>query len=326
MKKVLICDYTNALEPNYEPTISGMSEAFGEPVECLIRPYVSDEELVQELAGASGLITGFLEIGEEILAQVPDLACISVSGVGYSNIDVAAAKRHHVAVCHIREYCTEEVAEHTFALIGALNRHLKYYTKRVEEEHEWKYQTIGGEKNLSGQTLAIFGFGKIGKRVAALAGAYGMKVLAVDPYADEKDAACRGVRLVSAGEAFAEADVITNHMNLTVENEHYFDERAFSNMQKDPIFINVGRGRCVDETALQQALDSGKIRAAGLDVLEAEAPDLTSCGLLGRENVILTPHSAFYSAESILKLQRISGANMGYFLAGAQEKIDAVVE
>ena len=271
-------------------------------------------------------LTGFLEIGEEILAQVPDLECISVSGVGYSNIDVAAAKRHHVAVCHIREYCTEEVAEHTFALIGALNRHLKYYTKRVEEEHEWKYQTIGGEKNLSGQILAIFGFGKIGKRVAALAGAYGMKVLAVDPYADEKDAACRGVRLVSAGEAFAEADVITNHMNLTAENEHYFDERAFANMQKNPIFINVGRGRCVDETALQQALDSGKIRAAGLDVLEAEAPDLTSCGLIGRENVILTPHSAFYSAESILKLQRISGANMGYFLAGAQEKIDAVVE
>lgn len=326
MKKVLICDYANALEPNYEPTISSMSEAFGEPVECLIRPYVSDEELVQELAGACGLITGFLEIGEEILAQVPDLACISVSGVGYSNIDVAAAKRHHVAVCHIREYCTEEVAEHTFALIGALNRHLKYYTKRVEEKQEWKYQTIGGEKNLSSQTLAIFGFGKIGKRVAALAGAYGMKVLAVDPYTDEKDAACRGVRLVSAGEAFAEADVITNHMNLTAENEHYFDERAFANMQKNPIFINVGRGRCVDEAALQQALDSGKIRAAGLDVLEAEAPDLAACGLLGRENVILTPHSAFYSAESILKLQRISGANMGYFLAGAQEKIDAVVE
>ena len=147
MKKVLICDYTNALEPNYEPTISSM-------------------------------------------AQVPELACISVSGVGYSNIDVAAAKRHHVAVCHIREYCTEEVAEHTFALIGALNRHLKYYTKRVEKEHEWKYQTIGGEKNLSGQTLAIFGLGKIGKRVAALAGAYGMKVLAVDPYADEKAAVC----------------------------------------------------------------------------------------------------------------------------------------
>lgn len=133
MKKVLICDYTNALEPNYEPTISSMSEALGEPVECLIRPYVSDEELVQELAGADGLITGFLEIGAEILAQVPELACISVSGVGYSNIDVAAAKRHHVAVCHIREYCTEEVAEHTFALIGALNRHLKYYTKRVEK-------------------------------------------------------------------------------------------------------------------------------------------------------------------------------------------------
>ena len=224
MKKVLICDYANALEPNYEPTISSMSEAFGEPVECLIRPYVSDEELVQELAGVDGLITGFLEIGEEILAQVPDLACISVSGVGYSNIDVAAAKRHHVAVCHIREYCTEEVAEHTFALIGALNRHLKYYTKRVEEMLAWKYQALGGE------------------------------------------------------------------------------------------------------AALQQALDSGKIRAAGLDVLEAEAPDLAACGLLGRENVILTPHSAFYSAESILKLQRISGANMGYFLAGAQEKIDAVVE
>ena len=325
MMHVLISDYENALEADYGLTIDAIEKAMGEQVDTRIYAYRSDEELKKVLATVDGLITGFLEIGEDILSVCPNLRCISVSGVGYSSIDVEAAQRHGVTVCHIKEYCTEEVAEHALSLMMALNRNLTYYHNQLENQHLWKYDTIVGNANLSSQTLAIFGFGKIGRRVAQMARAFGMAVVAVDPYASKEDASSLGVELVSADEAFAKADIITNHMNLTAENRHYFDRAAFAKMERHPIFINVGRGGSVDEAALVEALEQGQIRGAGLDVLEAENPDMEHCELLGRDNVILTPHSAFYSKESIDKLQTISGANMGYFLAGAHDKIFEVV-
>lgn len=127
-KKILICDYPNALECNYEPTMQSVKTAWMSrgkqqetELEFEVYAYEEDAKLIQKLQGVTGLITGFLEIGEHILAEAESLSCISVSGVGYSHIDMEAAKRHGVTVCHIREYCTEEVAEHAFALIGALN-------------------------------------------------------------------------------------------------------------------------------------------------------------------------------------------------------------
>ena len=110
-----------------------------------------------------------------------------MSGVGYSNVDLDAAKRYDVKVCHIKEYCTQEVAEHTIALICALNRNLKYYTEKIEKDHEWKYHTIVAEKNLESQVLAIFAYGKIGRRVADIAEAFGMKIVAVDPYLERHE-------------------------------------------------------------------------------------------------------------------------------------------
>ncbi|MGN0164560.1 MAG: NAD(P)-dependent oxidoreductase [Lachnospiraceae bacterium] len=334
MKKVLICDYSAALESSYDLTVKNIEKAYGEKVSVHIKAYVNDEELIKLLRGestdsdgvpAEGLITGFLEIGEEIMSKVPALKCISVSGVGYANIDTKAAANYGITVCHIQEYCTEEVAEHTFSLIGALNRNIKYYTSKIEKEHEWKYYTISGGRNLNTQTLAVFGFGKIGKRVAAIAKAYGMKVVVVDPFVPRSVEAETGVEIVSPDKAFECADIVSNHMNLTSENYHFFNYEVFGKMKKKPIFINVARGGSVDEEALADALDEGLIRGAGLDVLEAEDPDLKESRLLGRNNVILTPHSAFYSEESIDKLQIISGANMGYYLAGKIDKIFSVV-
>lgn len=340
MKKILICDYPDSLENDYSTTIQNATDAYyscikndgiAEDIDFEIYAYENEEKLIEKLRGVSGLITGFLEIGESILSRADNLKCISVSGVGYSNIDMDSAKKHGVCICHIKEYCTQEVAEHTFALIAALNRNLKYYSEKIENEHEWKYHTISGGKNLSSQTIAIFGFGKIGKRVAKIAGAYGMEVLAVDPYVAKnpqyiEEAEKYNVSVVTAQEALKRADIITNHMNLTAENYHFFNAEAFSKMENHPIFINVARGGSVDEKALEHALDTKQIRAAGLDVLEDENPDLENCSLTGRNNVIITPHSAFYSSESIEKLQAISGANMGYCLAENYNNISEIVE
>lgn len=328
MKKIVICDYSNVMESSYERTLKALKDSMGdslEEYEVIIEEYKSDAQLIELLKGAEGLITAFLEIGEEILSQTPDLKCISVSAVGYGNIDCDAANRHGVKVCHIEEYCTQEVAEHTFSLIGALNRNLMYYRNSIEKEHKWVYHEISGGRTLSNKTLAIWGYGRIGKRVAEIARGFRMTILAVDPYADPEAARLEAVEIVSCEEALRRADVISNHMNLTADNKHFFNEDIFRKMEKKPIFINVGRGACVNEEDLVKALDEGLISAAGLDVLEAEEPDLAQCKLLERENVIITPHSAFYSDDSIEALQKISGENLGYFLSGDLEKVFSIV-
>lgn len=329
MKKILICDYPSALEHSYETTFDALKKSMGEAFfdyEIEVCAYENDDVLINQLNGVVGLITGFLEIGENILSKATDLKCISVSAVGYGNIDCSAAKAHNVTVCHIEEYCTEEVAEHTIALISALNRNLKYYNNHVEIDKQWKYHTISGGRTLSRQTLGIFGYGRIGRRVAQLAKAFGMKVIVVDPYVGEEAVAGTGVEIISADELFERADVITNHMNLTNDNLHYFRQETFSKMKRHPIFINVGRGGCVKEDDLAKALDDGIIRGAGLDVLDAEEPDLEQCFFTNRDNVILTPHCAFYSNDSIDALQRISGENMGYFLTDKAGKIYSIVK
>ncbi|MGN1188060.1 MAG: hypothetical protein ACI4R6_06160, partial [Lachnospiraceae bacterium] len=156
MRKILICDCAGAMETDYEPTINAlknsMGESFGE-YEIKICPYENDVRLAEELKDAEGLITAFLEIGDSILNKAEKLKCISVSAVGYGNIDCEAAVRHGVTVCHIEEYCTEEVAEHTLALINALNRNLKYYDRQVGEKKSWKYHTMSGGRTLNHQTL-----------------------------------------------------------------------------------------------------------------------------------------------------------------------------
>lgn len=324
MKKIVICDYSNVMEESYDRTIQALKDSMGTDLdnyEVVIEEYKSDKQLIELLQGAEGLITAFLEIGEDILSKTSELKCISISAVGYGNIDCDVANRYGVKVCHIEEYCTQEVAEHTFSLIGALNRNLMFYRNSIEKNHKWVYHEIAGGRTLSNKTLAIWGYGRIGKRVAEIARGFRMTVLAVDPYANPESAKKEGVEIVSADEALRRADVISNHMNLTRDNKYYFCENTFSKMERKPIFVNVGRGACVKEADLVAALDNGLISAAGLDVLEAEEPDLSQCKLLGRDNVIITPHSAFYSDDSIEALQKISGENMGFYLC---EKIDKV--
>ncbi|MGN0374246.1 MAG: NAD(P)-dependent oxidoreductase [Butyrivibrio sp.] len=325
MKKILICDYENVCEKDYSLTVKAIEEIMGK-AEVVICAYAGKEELYDIIQDAEGMITAFLPLDKEFFKHAKKLKCISLNAVGYSNVDLAAAKECGVTVCHIAEYCTEEVAEHTLALIGALNRHLKFYTYEVEQRKQWSYSEITGRKNLSSQTIAVFGFGKIGKRVAGLAKAYNMKVLAVDPYLDSKTADEFGVLKVSAEEALENADIVTNHMNLTKDNYHFFNDEAFGMMKRKPLFINVGRGACVDEKALEKALNSGQISGAGLDVLEDENPVLEGNTLLHRDNVLITPHSAFYSAESIEKLQTVSGSNMAHVLKGEPEKAEEMIK
>ena len=321
--KVLISDYSNVLLKNasYEKEII---EAAHPDWQVELYEYKNDSELIERLQGCDALLTAFLDIGDSILKACPDLKCISVNATGYNSIDVGAASKAGVAVAAIDEYCTDEVAEHTITLMMALARGIKHYIKDVDENKNWSYYSGPVLRRIKGLRLGIFGFGRIGRKVAAIAKALGMEVLAYDKYINVSDLD-KDVKAADPETIYESCDVITNHMAQTDENRYFFDWSAFCQMKRKPFFINAGRGKAVCEADLVRALDEGIISGAGLDVLESDEPDLTSSQLTGRENVIITPHAAFYSKESIDDLRRISSENIISFLDGKYDNVNKFI-
>lgn len=322
--KLVICDHPATLRRGTEYEISRLKAALPE-AEVTIHPYSDQDALLRELADADGCITGFLHLGEEVFSNCPRLKAVSVDATGYDTIDLDAARRHGVTVCAVRNYCTEEVAEHTMALMLAVARKLKVHQYRLEKDGVWAYKLAAPIYRLSGRTLAVFGFGRIGQAVAKRAQAFGLKILAVDPHLPPAVAASCGALLVSPEEAAEEADILTNHMNVSGETEAYFNDAFFRQLKRRPVFLNAGRGASVDEDALLRALDAGLISGAGLDVLREEQPDPRSHPLFGREDVVITPHAAFYSEQSIRALQDISCDNLIAMVRGTPELANYVV-
>lgn len=323
--KVVITDYKDVLERNLEYEKSILSNGL-KGVEIVIYEYNGNQdEFIEVIKDADAILTAFLDINKDVISACKNLKCISINAVGYDCVDLEEATKRNVGVCPIGEYCTQEVAEHTMSLILALSRGIKHYINDIDKKKIWKYQSMSNLQRIEGQTLGIFGFGKIGKAVAKRALAFGMKVVAVDPYVKEEDAKSLGVTLVDAEYILENADIISNHMNQNNTNNKFFTINEFKKMKKKPIFINAGRGNSVDEDDLLRAIDEKLLRGAGLDVLAEEDPDLESNKLVGRENVIITPHAAFYSETSMKELQRISCENIVYYLKGEKEKVNRIV-
>ena len=323
--KVVICDYKDVLdrELEYEKDIikNGIKD-----VDISVYEYKGDnEEFIKEIEDADAILSAFLDIDKDVINKCKNLKCISINAVGYDTVDLEAARKNNVTVCAIEEYCTQEVAEHTLALILSLNRGIKHYINDIDNKNVWKYQSITGLRRLEGQTLGVYGFGRIGRAVAKRAQGFGINVVAVDPYISQEFADKYGVKMVDSNYINENADIISNHMNQNNSNNNFFNLEEFKKMKKNPIFINVGRGSCVNEKDLLIALERNYIRGAGLDVLEAENPDIKNNKLVKRENVIITPHAAFYSETSMRELQRISCENIVNFFNNNMEGIKRIV-
>lgn len=303
MLKVLISDYPNVLaERDLSIEVNLLKELLPADSEITVYPYVNEDEFIERMSGVDVLLTAFLPLKEDILRKFPDLKGIAVNATGTNTIDTDYAEKLGVAVRNVGAYSTEDVANHTIALLLALNQKLFIHRKFIVAGF-WSYQKAGEVKRLSSQTLAIFGLGRIGQAVAKRAKSFGMSVIAYDPFIPEEVADQLGVKLVSIETIQAEADVISLHLFANSANKHFFNRDFFKKLKKPVIFINVARGSLVDEVALIEALDEGKVIGAGLDVLESENPDLSDNPFLKRDNVILTPHSAFYSQDSLNTLQ-----------------------
>lgn len=318
---VLVSDYEEVMEKDYHLTelaIRQASDMDESELKIIVEPY-GTEQFLSYAREAVGLITAFIPVNRILLDQMPNLKYISINAAGYSNLDLKALQERGIKECHIKEYCTREVSEHALAMLLAINNNLKPYGKDIEKGN-WQYSNLPPRPTLDHLKVVIFGFGKIGRCTKNLLKALGVEVCFVDPFVTEEQGYKEGVVKLQLEEVYEYADVIINHMALTEDNYHMFDYEFFQKCSRKPIFINVGRGGCVDEEGLARALKEELLFGAGLDVLEDENPNLKECSLVDMERVILTPHAAFYSTNSLEKLHRISGENMGYMLKDSCEK------
>jgi lactate dehydrogenase-like 2-hydroxyacid dehydrogenase len=286
--------------------------------------YVCDgdeDQLAAACKDADVVLTAFSPLTQEVIKQLPRCRLISIAATGFDNVNLEAAADAGIRVCAIDEYCTGEVADHAILLMLALCRRLPEYHAQVQEDKRWQFDSLQGLSRMRDLTLGIVGFGRIGQAVARRAHGFGLSIMAFDPYPNHDVATELGVRFATLTELYAEADIISLNCGLTNDNEHLVDAGALQKMLRKPVIINCARGALIDEEALIDALDTGQISGAGLDVLREESPDLSSSRLLGRDNVILTPHVAFYSDASMLDNRRISTANVRNFLDGKDEDV-----
>lgn len=323
--KIVITDYKETLDRDIRYEVCILKEMLPDAEVIVFEYRDNKEELCEVLADADAVKTAFVMMDKEILKNAEKLKCISFGSTGYNNADSAYANSRNIKIMAVPEYCTEEVADHTILLMLALNKNLKEYDKAVCEKKQWGYRIPLKSYSLQKQTLGLIGFGKIAKAVAVRAAAFGMKVLVCSGHLSEEEAGRYGVIKADRNRIMCDSDIISVHTDLNADNRHYLGKTFFPELKRRPIFINVSRGGLIDEKELINALDNGWIRAAGLDVLEEENPDLLKNPLCGRENVLLTPHAAFYSEEALRKLHDISTRNIGYFLNGEYEKINRII-
>ena len=324
---VAICDYKEPLNRDLEIEKGIFKKMLGEDTEISLYVHEGDNEALKNaIKDADGILTSYLEFPREIIQSNPDLKGISIEATGYNFVDADAAQEQDTAVAVIGEYCTQEVADHAMALMLAVARKLKHYDREIEYKHVYDYNSTSGMIRLEGSTFGIMGLGKIGKAVAKRAQGFGMHVIAYSPSCKLEVAESLGVKLVSKEELFATSDVISLHMRLTDENVNILNKEAFDQMKKKPVIVNVSRGAMIDEAALLDALNDGRVFGAGLDVLVEETNENTlKSPFVGREDVVLTPHTAFYSDFALYECQRIAAENLCYILRGEKDKVFRMV-
>lgn len=232
--------------------------------------------------------------GELLQACTPRLKVVGRAGVGVDNVDLAAARDLGVRVVNAPEATSTAVAEHTVALMLSLSRHIPTATAQMRAGIWPKKELIGRE--LSGSTLGIIGLGRIGAEVAQRAAAFEMAVLSYDPYLSEEQQARCGAQGCTLTELLERSDFITLHIPLTAETENIIDRAALENIKPGARIINTARGGLIDEAALLEALQDGRVAGAGLDVFDEEPPD--NPDLINHPNVISTPHIAGQTVEA----------------------------
>ena len=304
---------TDSPFPSLDPVKAALAAAKIDP-DIRMSKSTSVEDIIAVAHDADAVIVCYAQITPAVVAGLNRCKVIGRTGLGVDNIDVPAAAARGITVTYVPDYCLREVSDHTMALLLALARKVTLANKLVQSGR-WELPPLMPFRRLEGQVLGLIGFGNIPRAVVPKAKAFGLTVITHDPFVSKDVLASAGVEGVSFDDLLARSDFVSVHAPLMPATRGLVNAAAFAKMKKGAFVINTARGPLIDEPALIAALDSGHLGGAGLDVVTTE-PLAKDSPLIGRDNVILTPHTAFYSVEALIELQTKCATDVGRVLSG----------
>jgi D-3-phosphoglycerate dehydrogenase len=278
-----------------------------------LAPQATPDQILKIASGADALLVTYAKITAEMIGQMSRCRIISRFGIGVDNVDLAAATARRIVVTKVPDYCIDEVSDHALALLLAAARKITLANAQVHAGR-WEMPAVVPIHRLRGGVLGLAGFGRIPRLVAPKAKAFGLTVIAHDPFVPDETFAREGVERVDFPQLLGRSDFVSIHTPLIPETRGLFGADAFRRMKPTAYLINTARGAIVDEHALAAALDAGRLAGAALDVMPQEPP--VGSPLVGRADVIITPHTSFYSEESLVELQRKAAEEVVAVLTG----------
>ena len=306
--KVLITDY---VWPSTDPERAVLESA---GIELVMAPDTSENTLAELAKDVDAIMFCFAQVTSKVLEAATQCKIAARYGIGVDNVDIPKATELGIVVTNVPDYCMDEVTDHALGMILALNRRLVPHTRDVVRGG-WNDVALNQPMHRTrGATMGIVGYGRIGRSLAAKAIGFGMNILTYSPMI-EPGSSIEGATATTLDELLEESDFVSLHVPLLPSTENMISAPELARMKKGSIIVNCARGGLIDENALASALESGHIAGAGLDVVEPTPPNPSS-PLLAQENVIITPHTAFFSQASTVELEERTAGEVVRVLAG----------
>jgi D-3-phosphoglycerate dehydrogenase len=302
---------TDSVFPSLDPAMAALKRL--DPEVRMAKSGAADD-ILAVARDADAILVTYAKLPGDLLRQLKRCKAIGRFGLGVDNIDVPTAVECGITVTYVPDYCLHEVSDHAMAMLLALVRKIPF-SDRLVQAGRWEMPAVVPIRRLRGQVLGLVGFGNIPRMVAPKAQAFGLRVVAHDPFVAPDVLAAAGVEGVSFDALLAMSDYISVHAPLLPATRGLLNAPAFAKMKKGALVVNTARGPLIDEAALIAALDAGQVGGAALDVVATE-PLAVDSKLKGRANVILTPHTGFYSVEALEELQTKCASDVARVLSG----------
>ena len=313
MKNGPLVVVTDSPFPSLDPAKKALEDANAEVIQA---PSSSEEDIIKSAEHADAILVTYAKLNENILRSLKNCKAIGRFGIGVDNIDLKVAGELGISVNYVPDYCLDEVSDQAMAMIISMARKIPQSNKLVQSGR-WEMPAVVPMYRLRGKTVGLIGFGNIPRLMTPKAQAFGFNVIAADPYAPKELFEKFNVESVTMDELYERSDFISVHAPLLPETKGLVNKEAFKKMKKTAIIVNTARGPLIDEKDLIEALDNKEIGGAGLDVVETE-PLPEDSALIGRDNVILAPHTAFYSVEALEELQTKAASDVARVLNGEE--------
>jgi D-3-phosphoglycerate dehydrogenase / 2-oxoglutarate reductase len=309
MKPLIVV--TDSVFPSLDPAMAALARL--DP-EMRMAKSASAEDILAVARDADAILVTYAKMSGDLLRQLKRCKAIGRFGIGVDNIDLPAAAEMGITVTYVPDYCVHEVSDHAMALLLSLARKIPFSNKLVQSGR-WEMPAVVPIHRLDGCVLGLVGFGNIPRRLAPKAQAFGMRVVTHDPYVAPDVLKAAGVEAVDFDRLLAISDFVSIHAPLTPATRGLFNAETFAKMKPGALLVNTARGPLIDEPALVAALKAGQIGGAALDVVATE-PLPKNSPLIGHDDIILSPHTAFYSEEALVELQTKCASDVARVLSG----------